>query len=329
MSEQMIVGDSKEVHGLASAEYFSTPAISNSGMKDLAVSPLRFWYLHLNPDRPAPRETPEMAFGTALHCAVLEPDKFADRYVCEAIPSFYDGCLVTMDDLRTWCKSKGLGSSAKNKRELIDRVLSADPSVPIFDLIEAEQQSSGKRILSQEDWQRVKDASESLCSQQHMKAILAAGKSEASFFAIDEETGVPMKARMDWITATVTLDIKTFSNSRGKSIDRAVADAIYYEGYHLQAYFYTMLRKLVNPGIKPPTFLFAFVENCPPYEVRFKQLQPLSHGQANVYWERARIDIRHLIRLYAECSMRFGSNPWRYEQGIETLEDSDIPQLGY
>jgi hypothetical protein len=41
-------------------------------MKDLAVSPLRYWHLNLNPNRPPRIETPEMQFGTALHCLVLE-----------------------------------------------------------------------------------------------------------------------------------------------------------------------------------------------------------------------------------------------------------------
>jgi hypothetical protein len=46
------------------------PGLSFSGMKDFAVSPLRYWYRNINPNRPPFEATPEMQLGSALHCAV-------------------------------------------------------------------------------------------------------------------------------------------------------------------------------------------------------------------------------------------------------------------
>lgn len=322
----------------SSQEYFACHGLSNSGMKDLSVSPLRYWHLWINPNRPAPRETPELCFGTALHCAVLEPDEFEKRYSVAISSEDYPNCLRTMDDLREWLKSKGLPSSGKTKRELIERVTDhADNGTVVFDLIEAfyREEHAGKIELSKYDWARAQRAAEALRSEPKLKPILAEGQREVAMFAKDAETGVLLKARMDWVTPTVTLDLKTFTAQRGKSIDKAVANAIYYEGYYRQAYFYSLIRAL-NIGLDPlsgaqkaPEFIFAFVESEEPHEVRIRSLRPKSAGEVNYFWEKARLECRDLIRQYAHFTKHFGDKPWRTARSIDPLTDSEMPQLAY
>ena len=65
-------------------------------------------------------------------------------------------------------------------------------------------------------------------------------------FVRDPETGVMLKARMDYVRPRSTVDIKTFSNSRGKPVEKAIFEAIYYEGYHLQCVFYNQVRELAR-----------------------------------------------------------------------------------
>jgi hypothetical protein len=50
----------------SASDYFASEGLSQSGLKDLAISPYRYWYLNINPDRPERKETPEMRFGSAL-----------------------------------------------------------------------------------------------------------------------------------------------------------------------------------------------------------------------------------------------------------------------
>jgi hypothetical protein len=57
-------------------QYAEMPGVSWSSLKDLAVSPFRFWARNVDPNRPPSRTSPEMTFGSALHCAVLEPEQF-------------------------------------------------------------------------------------------------------------------------------------------------------------------------------------------------------------------------------------------------------------
>lgn len=317
------------------AEYFATVALSNSGMSDLVVSPLRYWYLHINPKRPEPRETDETRFGTALHRAVLQPDSFVSTYACEVSADDYPGCLVTMDDLKEWLRDNGLATSGKLKRELIDRVHAEDPSVPILELIEKRHavEHAGKTILSRADWFRVGAAAHAIRSEPEIAGLLNTpfGKAEYSIYATDPETGVPLKARLDWWMPDRTLDLKTFSQKRTKTIDETVADAIYYESYYRQAYFYHYVRSIAedNKGILRADFILGFVESEEPHETRIKALQSGANGEATLYWQKARIDVRNMIRRYADFMNRFGEKPWREPQEISPLLDHDIKALAY
>jgi hypothetical protein len=151
--------------------------------------------------------------------------------------------------------------------------------------------------------------------------------------ARDKETGVLLKARMDWVAPKRTLDLKTFSATRGKSIDKCVTDAIFYECYYRQAYFYSLIRSMQEGGSgnaqTAPEFVMVFVESDRPYEVRIRSLLPKCAGNVNLYWERARVECRSLIRVYADYSERFGAKPWRLEQDVEPLMDEEMPQLAW
>lgn len=318
----------------SSDAYFDEPGLSNSAMKDLEVSPLRYWFRHINPHRPADDPTPEMQFGSALHCAVLDtPETFDSRYAPRLDPSGIEGCLETIEDIRGWITDKGLKPKGTRKDELIQQAQSLDPDVPILQVIERRYmaQNAGKTMFRPEDWARLTRCVQALQNEPQLAKILkSGGKSEACMSARDPETGVLLKARMDFVTPTVTLDLKTFSQKRGKSIERSIADAIFYESYGRQAYFYDLVRRLATgAGHERIDFIFAFVESEEPHEVRLKAIRPKLAGEVCMLWERARQETRFLIRQFAEYRARFGDRPWRTEQEITTLADEDIPQLAY
>jgi len=314
-------------------EYHAAPGLSHSGMKDLMVSPLRYWHLHINPDREPVEPTAEMVLGTAVHALALEPESFDQRYIQELDASDIEGCLVTMADLRGWATSKGLSFTARTKEDMVQviRTFCDKQRVkfpPIFDLLKRdhEERTAGRVQLNKERFHRVVGAADSLLREQEIQAFLGNGKPEVSIFATDPETGVLLKARMDWVSPGCTLDLKTFTQMRGRSIDDSVARAIFYEGYYRQAYYYTLLRALV--GSKVTKFVFGFVESEQPHEVRIRQLSPKGHGEAHAYWERAHLEVQQLIQCYAYCQQRFGSDPWRSEQEVELLRDEELPGLG-
>ena len=317
--------------------YFDAPGLSNSAMKDLAVSPYRFWYLHINLDRPVIEPTPAMIFGSALHCRVLEPNQFEARYAPALDASMIDGCLVTVGDLRAWAEGHGFKLKGGLKADLIQQVQAATPDVPIFDVLQARhaEETAGKIVLKQDDWQRVLDCAASLLSEPRFTEILEDGQAEVPMFATELESGVPLKARMDWVSDAYTLDVKTFSQKRECSIDQSVNNAIWYEGYHKQAYTYSLNRSLQTrfprPGIAAlaPPFVLAFVESEPPHETRLRILRPKAGGEVNMLWERARIEVNALIRLYSYWQHNAGVAPWREPCDLEPLCDEEISQLAF
>jgi len=52
---------------ISEAEYRPMQGLSFSAMKHLAVSPLRYWYMEVNPQRPIEESTMEQNIGSAIH----------------------------------------------------------------------------------------------------------------------------------------------------------------------------------------------------------------------------------------------------------------------
>ena len=318
------------VEQIPNSEYFAIQALSNSGMKDLAISPMRYWFRHVNPERQEREETAAMKLGSALHCAVLEGDTvFDSRYAAAIDPSDFPVCLDTIADIRGWITDQGQEPKGTRKDEVIDQALGLmsmlGVSVPILDhekRIHAAKHD-GKTILTPEEWRRVCGMARALTNEPVIQEILSDGRPEVAYVVEDPETGVKLKAKMDWVRPGMTFDLKSFSQSRGKSIDKSVADAIYYEGYHRQACMYDHIRTIAEGG--ESGFIFGFIESEEPHEARIVQVQ----DAGNLYWQMAKVEVRALIRLYAECWQKFGDKPWRTEQQVELLEDEDLKGLSY
>lgn len=315
--------------------YHASTGLSNSGLKDLAVSNLRYYANWLDPNRQPRKETPEMALGSAIHCALLEPDEFDKRYAQPLNETDYEGLLVTDDDLKAHLKSINIKPEGKRKEDRIRQVQAATPTAPIWDVMldEHARNNAGKTIFKPEDWMRICGAASALSNEPRVSQLLKGARTEVSLTATDPETGVLLKARLDAImhTGMATVDFKTFSVQRGKTVDKAVADAIWYEGYYRQAWLYTYMRDLTeNNPYASPDFVIVFVESEPPFETRIKVLRGKTAGNPNLYWLRARHEVRTLINKYAECVALYGlDQPWRSAQEVTPLEDADIPQLGW
>lgn len=319
---------------LSNAEYHAAPGLSNSVMKHLAVSPLRCWHQTMNPDREAEEEKSHLVIGQALHCAVLEPDKFDTRFACALDPSDWPVCLDTVQEIRGWVSDRGGKCSGTKKEDVITSaqqyMAKIGEHVPI---LQVEQQifltqNEGKTILSKDDWRRLAGMATALSAEDSLRSLLDNGRAEVSIFANDPETGVLLKMRMDWMAmASVSiLDLKSFSQMRGKSIDKSVCDAIYYEGYWKQAWLYSFIYWLHFGNM--PGFVFAFVESDEPHETRIKELTPRSRfGLDNTYWQSAGLECRRLIEKYADCQERYGTKPWREKQDVEGLVDEDMQQI--
>lgn len=316
------------IYDMPAAEYRKAPGLSHSAMKDLLISDLRFWHCNIRPDREAEESTSFMDFGNALHSATLDsPETFDSKFACAFDPTEHEGILETIGDMREWLwEAKGMKAKGTKKEEVAAQCRGYGDCPKI--LMDEEKihfvKNEGKIILSVDDWKRLTGCVQSLESEPEFRRLRSGGHSEASYFVTDPDTGVLLKARMDYVTPKWTLDPKTFSQ-KGKPITRTIADAMLYEGYFRQGYLYTRIRHLAGEPIVP--FINPFVESEPPHEVRIVKQE---RGDENLYWTMARNEVNRLIRRYADLMKQFGPDkPWKTAAAVETLRDEDVPGLAW
>lgn len=333
--------------------YHSARGLSCSGMKHLTVSDLNYWHRNINPERAPDEDTEARRFGKAVHCYALERERFDRAFAAKLSEEDYPDALVTADDLKRFLGANGLPKSGKKKQDLIDRVVQSGLSAMVWD-IELERHAAlhaGKTFLSKDQFTRIDRAAEVLAADPYVTAALTGGMPEVSFFVRDPETGVMLKARMDYVRPRSTIDIKTFSNSRGKPVEKAIFEAIYYESYYLQCVFYHQVREIARRQLaageiqtfgnvseqwlkgfletRDHGFGLVFIESTEPFDLRFVLLKQaeVPGADTNAYWSTAQLRIADLTFRYAKCLERYGAEEWREQKPPHVLEDSDMPQL--
>lgn len=122
------------------------------------------------------------------------------------------------------------------------------------------------------------------------------GTPEQSVFWDDAATGVPRKARIDWVrpntsgSRVILADLKTTTDCHPAAISKTVANF----SYHVQAAFYRDAAAAAGWD-EDAVFLFVFVSKAPPHLVTVVEMDSLalSVGEALV---------RRAVDVYAECT---------------------------
>ena len=244
--------------GMSAEEYHAIPALSNSGVKQILCSPMNFWAntLWLNPEYEE-EESRFMDMGKAYHSRIVEGrDAFYSRYAPALDPDDYPDALKTMEDLRS-ALPEGVKKGG-NKTELAARVLDHFPHAEIWDLMieEYENQHEGKEFLSQNLIKKIEIAAAMIEKHPQLCKAFTGGYPEVSIVWNCRETGVPMKARLDYLKTRAIVDLKTFSNPFNKPVDRAIAYAVASYKLHIQVAVYheaveeakAMLQAAANTG---------------------------------------------------------------------------------
>lgn len=331
--------------GLDEAEYHAVPALSNSGIKNLLISPLDFWARSwLNPDREN-EESPFMELGKAYHKRILEGrDAFYRQYAVALDPADYPNALRTVEELKA-----ALPEGAKrggSKADLIARIAEASPDAEIWDTLEREHAEfhAGKTLLSAKAIRRLEVSAAMIEKHPDLGRAFTGGMPEVSIFwrgRYDEEL-VPMKARLDYLKTQAIVDLKTHGNAQGKPIDRAVAAAMASQKYHIQAAVYqdaveaakAMLRDgsadLVH-GEVDGAWLKALTEaNEHAFLFVFQAtgVAPVARGYQmtrSLTFDCGRIAANEAKRRFLENMKLFGSDPWVDQTPVRPFDDTEFP----
>ena len=208
-------------------EYNEAEGIRRSDLWKMEDSPEKFKYFLEQPVE----QTPAMAFGSACHKAILEPDDFGNEF---AVAPNVD--KRTKEGKETWAT-----------------------------FIE---QNAGKTIISRDDAEVIEGMETALLlCPLAKKLIYGKGETEVPFFWTDKDTGEKCKVKLDRLVKynrkTYVVDYKT---TQCADTFRFNSD-MWKLGYHLQAAMYTEGVMKSKKLKKRPGFLFVAQEKKPPYSV--------------------------------------------------------------
>lgn len=234
--------------------YHQGPGISTTGLKLVARAPQLYFSRYLDPQRPPVKEeTAAQLVGNLLHCALLEPAEFNNRFA-----------LLPED-----APKKPTAAQWGAKKPSPESIAAMDWWTKWG------EDHAGKTTISEEQYSTAWAQADSLRRISIVKEAMSRGGAERSAYGIDPATGLYCRVRPDWTYdaggAVVLLDAKTYSNMAPSEFAMQCARM----GYHQQDAFYRDVYALAS-GKRVSAFLFAGVETEWPYAANVIELKPLS-----------------------------------------------------
>lgn len=256
------------IYDISAHDYHRTeicigPSISSSGLRALSIAPIKYWYNSpLNPNRPVEDEKAHFVLGRAAHDLVLDGVGWPDRY---------------------YVLPKGFSRAASVKQ-----------AAAIADADAAE--ARGLTLLKHDEHATVLAMADAI-SNHAISKVLGRGKAEATIVWKDEETGVWLRCRPDFLPDAKKFipDYKTTVSAHPDDFRKDVANY----GYHQQAALYLDGLAAVF-GVAERDFYFIAQEKTAPYIV-----QPFALDAEAVEWGH-RLN-RKAIRTFAKC---LETNKW-------------------
>lgn len=346
--------------GLPEAEYHADESLSCSGIKKLIQDPEEYWdSAAWNPEAAPREENDHLARGTLWHCRVLEPENFDSKYILAPHLSgdFAAGkaILKTISDMEAWLIDNLIPhKKSMNKAGFEKTVWEAwklglgQPEPYLFDRENAgfDDLHADKTVIWSKDLYNEMLAAEGVILEHpYFSQVFKGGMSEVSIFWVDEDTDIPMKARIDKLKPRVILDYKTLYVGRGKPVRKAALDAIKYEHHDVQTAVYTIAVanavNMINAGTAaiwgdvPGAFIdefreapekpfgFVFQKEERPYTVRGLKIVRRGGDLFNVFGSGL-VYMQQGIELYRRYMQLYGLKRWFDPEGMTEVADNEI-----
>lgn len=217
--------------------------------------------------------------GTAIHTLVLEPEKFDSEFLIGI-----DCARRSKDDKTQWAAwYREHGWTGAYDFVMNNPAASWNPA-----FIEA----TGKNLVTPAEIDELKAMAESVLVNANARELLEKGEAEQSVYWQDEETGLNLRCRPDFLnTAGFISDLKSCDSASRP----AVMSKIYNLGYHISDALY-------RDGVYHATgewmpFLYIFIEKQAPYQCVVYSLDDAS-------MELAHNQYRENLRTLARCLER-------------------------
>lgn len=229
---------------LPHADYLRVQALSASGIKRLLQSPMHYRYEQDHPTE----ATESMVIGTALHMAILEPERFAQEVI--AVPA----------DAPKRPTSAQWGAAKPSP--------SSQAAMEWWAAFNAE--AAGKLVLTAEQAAKVEGMAGSVRRHPIHDEMMGSGHSEVSFFWRDARLGIPCKARFDRLNESgFGFDVKSCQDASRDGFTRAITSF----QYHIQeAHYRNGHEHLRDASLR--AFLFVAIESAPPHGCAVYIIEP-------------------------------------------------------
>jgi exodeoxyribonuclease VIII len=186
-------------------------------------------------------ETPALAFGKALHCAVLEPELFERTYIVAREHPY----SRVSDRLR---------NAKKPSQGTLDAIAYWDAW---------EREMGGKIEVSHDDAIALRGMQAAVFTHPIAGKLFTGGVAESTAIWTDPEHDLLCKARMDYYVASrgLVIDLKSTEDASESGFARSVATY----RYHVQHAHYASAFQSLGHELR--AFLFVAVEKAAPYAV--------------------------------------------------------------
>lgn len=240
-------------------KYNEIDAVRRSDLLKMRKSALHYKWAKNHPEEP----TPAKIFGAAAHKFILEGgEAFGREYA-----------VAPQIDRRT----------KAGKEEWAAFV----------------EESAGLTVISDEDFQKIKDMKFALHNHPGAMALLS-GEHEQTFVWTDEETEERCKIRLDCLTEhegrPVIVDYKTVQSCEDGAFERECRKY----GYKIQAGMYTEGLAEATDYMTDAGFMFVCQEKAEPYAVRIYSCDP-------GFIEQGNRQFHELLRYFHQCKE---ANTW-------------------
>lgn len=346
MADERVVVDHPLVHapgiffGLPDDEYHAALALSATGIKALRLDPMAWWEQSpLNPAR-VNEETPAMKIGKAFHARIVEGREVFDRrYAALLDASAHPQALRTVADLTEALARHTIKPLSRAvKADLIRMLLAVEPTAVIWDELARQhaQTHEGKIFLEPDLIAQIERAAGRVEAHPELGRAFADGAAEVSVFW-EDESGIPCKARFDYLKPRAIVDLKSFA-LRDTLPDKAIVQAVARYKYHIQADFYlraaAQLPRLAEQGLvagdhdpdflravldeEEKVFLFVWQANGAPY-LTGKILGP------GIILDLGHFAVEDALQRWAEGWRRWGTAEWNEIHPISRFADEEFP----
>jgi hypothetical protein len=246
--------------------YHALPGISITRLKELQVSGLHYQYRLMHG-----KETTALTLGTAAHCAVLEPERFAHEFAA-------------------WSRRADNGNLCPRKGQYWDAFVA---------------RNAGKTIITEDDMNTALTLANAVRGDPVAMRYLASGDAEVSMqwqlrvesLALGRSVSVNCRGRADWLTRIdgehYLVGLKTATARNFPSM--AFSWAAYRLGYHMQWAFYQDGYKTLT-GVRPKVKEIV-VESTAPHDV-------VVYDITDDVLEKGREDYEALLRTLVDCESR-------------------------